>query len=161
MQTFTALRGFLALLADKPDLIEADLSRFHHIDYRDRWRRDVDGVRRLTLRMIYVRVIHLPADSALSLHYSDGASAWDLHAHLLADLSARLAGIEYSSRPGHGSNDADTGTTKQDPEAHTRRIEAAKARARAHNSRSSAVSAAIDQARANAHAIEGGETANE
>ncbi|AXH47240.1 tail assembly chaperone [Gordonia phage DelRio] len=155
VSTFSALRGFLALIRESPDLIEADLSRFHHIDYRDRWRRDSDGVRRLTLRMIYVRVLRLPADSALSLHYSEGQSAWDLHAHLIADLIKHMVGVEYTARPVDADDKKRAETAEQAAEAERRRA-AARERARAHNSKALNVAADIARARENARAIEGG-----
>ncbi|AMS03654.1 tail assembly chaperone [Gordonia phage Mulch] len=154
VSTFTALRGFLALIRVLPELIEADLSRFHGIDYRDRWRRDPDGVRRLTLRMIYVRVLRLPADSALSLHFSDGQSTWDLHAHLLADLIKHMVGVEYTARP--GADDKSTAETEEQSLARERKHAAARERARAHNSKTQDVAADIARARENARAIEGG-----
>jgi len=64
--------------------VESDLSRYHNIDYRDRWRFDSEGRRRLTLRMIAVRVKHLPSDSATAI--ATGGNGWTLADHLLADL---------------------------------------------------------------------------
>ena len=65
--------------------MEADLSRYHHIDYRDRWRFDDHG-RKLTLRMIFVRLRHLPPDAAVFRVMSDGRPVWDLQHILLADI---------------------------------------------------------------------------
>ncbi len=161
MRTFVALRGFLALLRTKPELVESDISLFHHLDYRDRWRRDPDGVRRLTLRMIYVRVLNLPATSALSLHFSGGNSAWDLHAHILADLAKHVAGIEYPDRPGATSNGGLTPEEKAEQQAASeRRKQAARERARAHNSQTATtVHDDIRRARENARSLEGGANA--
>jgi len=64
--------------------VESDLSRYHQIDYRDRWRFDADGARKLTLRMIAVRVKHLPPDSATAI--ATGGTGWTLADHLLADV---------------------------------------------------------------------------
>ncbi|MFV8236326.1 hypothetical protein [Mycobacteroides chelonae] len=128
--TCVALRGFLALLRFHCDLVESDLSTFHHIDYRDRWRRDSEGIRRLTLRMIHVRVTHLPATSALSLHFSNGKSAWDLHAHLMADMVTAWTGHQYDR------NGEQAQAQKQATERREKRRESARKRARAHNSRS-------------------------
>ena len=61
------MRGLLRLLRDHGDAVEADLSRYHHIDYRDRGRFGPDGRRLLTLRMILVRVRHLPPESATAI----------------------------------------------------------------------------------------------
>lgn len=55
----------LRLLRDHPDAVEADLSRYHHLDLRDYWtRRTRKGRRVLSFRMLSVRVRHLPLDSA-------------------------------------------------------------------------------------------------
>ncbi|WP_109413164.1 hypothetical protein [Mycobacteroides chelonae] len=145
-----ALRGFLALLRAHSDLVEADLSTFHHIDYRDRWRRDDEGIRRLTLRMIHVRVRYLPATSALSLHFSKGRSMWDLHAHLLADLNMALTGQKYD-RTGEASGVDQERTTRRE-----KRRESSRKRARAHNNRS--VAADIARAKSNATAGQKGVT---
>lgn len=80
--------------------MESDLSRFHGIDYRDRWRFDENGCRKLTIRMIGVRITSLPADSALNTHFRGNETPWTLTDHLIADLVERLAGIKYVSRPG-------------------------------------------------------------
>ncbi|MDO3058475.1 MULTISPECIES: hypothetical protein [Mycobacteriaceae] len=148
--TCVVLRGFLALLRAHPDLIEADLSHFHQIDYRDRWRRDADGVRRLTLRMIHVRVRHLPATSALSLHFSNGRSVWDLHAHLLADLATAWTGQKYDRTGEQSGADQERSSRRQ------KRREASRKRARVHNNRS--VAADIARAKSNATAGQKGVT---
>lgn len=64
--------------------MESDLSQYHGLDYRDRWRFDSQGRRKLTLRMIYVRVHHLRPDSATAL--AVGGSGWTLGDFLLADI---------------------------------------------------------------------------
>lgn len=150
------LRGFLALLDEHSDLVEADLSAFHHLDYRDRWRRDPDGLRKLTLRMIYVRVKYLPAKSALSLHFSGGTSAWDLKAHILADIVLLLSSqeAEYPGRPGRSADGKPSETREQFEERKAR----ARDRARAHNAapHMADVHAAVAQAKSNARADQGG-----
>lgn len=77
--------------------MEADLSHFHRIDYRDRWRFDSNGHRKLTLRMIAVRVKHLPADSATSLAL--GGSGWSIEHYLLAHLFQVTAGEPHPGLP--------------------------------------------------------------
>lgn len=70
--------------------MEADLSRYYQTDLRDLYRRDADGVRRLTLRMLLVRVKYLPAESAL-------AAGWSRTDHLLDELrrqTAAAAGVK-------------------------------------------------------------------
>ena len=66
--------------------MEADLSRFHQIDLRDRYRRLPDGSRALTLRMIWVRLFHLPPESALMTSLRDGRVHWTNTDVLLAEV---------------------------------------------------------------------------
>lgn len=77
--------------------MEADLSRYHHIDYRDRWRRDERGRPLLTLRMILVRVRHLPARSATAR--AQGGTGWGLSDFLLADVFHATTGKPHPDRP--------------------------------------------------------------
>lgn len=75
------------MLRTKQDLVEADLDRYYRRDLRDLWRFDRHGRRRLTLRMVYVRLrFGLPATSALAIDANGGRAAWGLTDHLLADL---------------------------------------------------------------------------
>lgn len=120
------------------------------MDYRDRWRRDSDGIRRLTLRMIHVRVRYLPATSALSLHFSNGQSAWDLHAHLMADMVTAWTGRQYDRNGQQAGADQERTTRRE------KRREASRKRARAHNNRS--VAADIARAKSNATAGQKGVT---
>ena len=78
---------------------EADLSRYHHIDYRDRWRFGPDGRRLLTLRMILVRVRHLPPESATAIAY--GGPGWQLSDFLLAHLFHATTGKPHPALPAH------------------------------------------------------------
>lgn len=73
-------------MRDKSHLVEADLNRFYGRDLRDLWRRDQHGRRLLTLRMVYVRVLALPRDSALAIDATGGLIPWSLTDHLIADL---------------------------------------------------------------------------
>lgn len=77
--------------------MEADLSQYHHIDYRDRWRFDAKGHRRLTLRMILVRVRSLPADSAVVVAL--GGTGWRLEHYLAADQFHATTGERHPSYP--------------------------------------------------------------
>ena len=77
--------------------MEVDLSRYHQIDYRDRWRFDENGRRKLTLRMIAVRVKHLPADSATAI--ATGGTGWTLTDHLLADVFHAAGGNPHPWKP--------------------------------------------------------------
>ena len=77
--------------------MESDLSRYHHIDYRDRWRFDADGVRRLTLRMIAVRLRNLPAESATAI--AEGGDGWTLDNYLSAHTFHATAGTPHPWLP--------------------------------------------------------------
>jgi hypothetical protein len=72
-------------LREHPDAVEADLSRHYGIDIRDRWR-VVDGRRVLTLRMIAVRLRHMPADSAVGQIARGNEPEWRLEHVLLAHV---------------------------------------------------------------------------
>ena len=85
------------MLREHPGAVEADLSQYYHLDYRDRWRFDSDGHRRLTLRMISVRVGHLPSDSATSVAL--GGPGWRLEHYLAAHLYGAMAGEPHPSLP--------------------------------------------------------------
>lgn len=94
------------MLRDHADAVESDLSRYHQIDYRDRWRFDSEGRRLLTLRMVYVRIRHLPPDSATSL--ATGGSGWGLSDYLLADIYGPIGGQRHPwyPKPVKGSDPA-------------------------------------------------------
>lgn len=104
-------------MREHPDLVEADLSRYHRLDLRDLARfepvvvADAGGrlrrrwERRLTVRMIYVRIRHgLPPESALAIHFNGGKWPWKLGDHLLADLwflhRQELEGKKAKDHPG-------------------------------------------------------------
>ncbi|WVX89088.1 tail assembly chaperone [Gordonia phage Hibiscus] len=81
------LAALLVTLRHKSNLVEADLSRYHRLDLRDLWRRDEQGRRKLTTRMIYARLSHgLPSSSALAIDENGGNWPWSLTDHLIADL---------------------------------------------------------------------------
>ena len=92
---FGGLPRLLAVLKAWPEEVESDLHRFWGIDYRDRWRFDDTGARRLTLRQISVRLNHLPADSALAVAMGRRSPA-EL---LLMDIYEPLAGRAHPARP--------------------------------------------------------------
>lgn len=89
------------------------------IDYRDRWRFDSNGRRKLTLRRINTLLRHLPQDSATVI--ACGGSGWRLEHYLLADVYGTNAKDQHPwyPKPVKGS----------DPER-TKRLREAKARAR-------------------------------
>lgn len=94
-KVFGAIPRLLAVLKAWPDAVESDLNRFWHLDYRDRWRFDGDNRRKLTLRQIYARISHLPADSALAVQMGR-RSPVEL---LLMDVYEPLAGRVHPARP--------------------------------------------------------------
>lgn len=94
-RAFGGLPRLLTVLRLWPDAVESDLNRFWGLDYRDRWRFDDRGRRKLTLRQIYARVSHLPADSALAVEMGR-RSPMEL---LLMDIYEPLAGRVHPSRP--------------------------------------------------------------
>jgi hypothetical protein len=67
------------------------------IDYRDRWRFDSEGRRKLPLRRIGVLVRHLPPQSATAL--ATGGSGWALEHYLLADVYGATAGQAHPGVP--------------------------------------------------------------
>lgn len=77
--------------------MESDLSRYYNIDYRDRWRFNADGTRRLTLRMIYVRLRGLPNDSATAT--AEGSGGWTLAHHLAAHTFQAMSGEKHPWTP--------------------------------------------------------------
>lgn len=92
---FGGLPRLLAVLKSWPAAVESDLNRFWNLDYRDRWRFDDTGARRLTLRQIYCRISHLPADSALAVSMGR-RSPVEL---LLMDIYEPLARQVHPARP--------------------------------------------------------------
>lgn len=94
-QAFGGLPRLLAVLDTWPLAVESDLDRFWNIDYRDRWRFDKRGRRRLTLRRIYARISHLPADSALAIAMGR-RSPMEL---LTMDVFEAVSGQAHPARP--------------------------------------------------------------
>lgn len=103
--------------------MEADLSRYHQLDYRDRWRFDELGRRRLTLRMISVRVRTLPAGSALRTALNDGRPEWGDTEYLLADVWQASAGSKkpHPARPKPAGPQQDNSRRRQQAIAKARR----------------------------------------
>ena len=116
------------LLRDHEGAVEADLSRYYHIDYRDRWRFNKRGERKLTLRMIAVRVAHLPHDSAISHAVLGAQAGWGVAEYLLADVWQASSGSEkgHPARP-----DSTDSSTKEDSPERKKKVKRAKQRARA------------------------------
>lgn len=108
--------------------MEADLSRFHHIDYLDRWRFDERGQRRLTLRQIWVRIRYLPPESAVAALERNGELHWSLEAHLLDDLRMVWTGTKEKPAKPHPARPQPSKRKSLDPK---RRRKLADARKRA------------------------------
>ncbi|WP_433592320.1 hypothetical protein [Nocardia sp. CA-145437] len=89
----------LALLRQHGDAIERDLRRIYGIRYSDRWRRNPDGTRALTLREIWVYVRELPHDSSLVRTTNEGRTRWSTTDYLLADLWQAWTGKPHYARP--------------------------------------------------------------
>lgn len=67
------------------------------IDYRDRWRFDADGVRKLTIRRLSVLVRHLPPEAASVI--ASGGSGWRVSDFLLADVFHANSGTVHPANP--------------------------------------------------------------
>lgn len=89
------------LLDEYEAAVDSDLSRFHGIDYRDRWRLDDHGRRKLTLRMIHNRMSYLDHESAVAkaLARSEDEIPWSLTDYLISDVVHALIGEPHPSRP--------------------------------------------------------------
>lgn len=107
------------MLRKHGDAVEADLQRWYHIDYRDRWRFDADGNRKLTVRRIGVLIRHLPADSATFIAL--GGSGWTLDHYLTASMWQAFTGKLHPAFPTSSKK------RKEDP-SRAQLIEAAKVR---------------------------------
>ena len=136
-----ALPRLLAVLETWPTAVESDLARFWNIDYRDRWRFNADGHRLLTLRQIYARVSHLPADSALAVEMGR-RSPTEL---LLMDIYEPLAGRAHPARPLTPEQVAERNA---EAAAKAKALAAYEARREARGDRR--ISTALENARANA-----------
>jgi hypothetical protein len=118
------MSGLYALLRDHADAVEADLARYYHVDYRDRWAAE----RPLTLRRIAVLLRYLPAGAA-TYDVLDIA-VWARTDHLLDDVRRTLRGMmgEKDPKPYPGRFAA-AGSMPVSPERQ-RRLNAARRRAR-------------------------------
>lgn len=84
--------SLLRLIRDHPGAVEADLSRYHGCSLVDFERG------RLTLWQVWVRLQHLPLESATARAqgYGDG---WEIQTYLVADIYAALAGKPHPADP--------------------------------------------------------------
>ena len=97
--------------------MEADLSRYHHIDLLDFYRG------RISSRSLWVRINHLPPDCALAKALNHGNRPWTTTEHLLADLWV-LTLQANSEDPSDAPNDHPAREELRAPErkAHTRKL---------------------------------------
>ncbi|MGV0793018.1 hypothetical protein [Mycolicibacterium sp. XJ1819] len=95
---FGAIPPLLFDLKNWQDAVEATLGDLG-VDYRDRWRFDENGQRRLTLRQIHVRLTYAPFDCALRVAKNNGRPPFSGTELLLMDVWERLAGQAHPSRP--------------------------------------------------------------
>lgn len=96
---FGSLPRVLELIARWPATVESDLNRLWDLDYRDRFRFDNDGNRRLTLRQIGVRVTNLPMDASLAAKLHGGKAPLTRTDLLLMDLHRDFTGVVHPERP--------------------------------------------------------------
>lgn len=108
--------------------MEADLARFYGVDYRDRWRRDEDGRRRLTLRRLHVLVTHLPLES-VTVALVKG-TPWTRTEHLLDDLRMTVELTIPKKKRTKPKPHPDRKSTKHVDPARRRKLQSARARAR-------------------------------
>jgi len=97
MSALANLSWVTRTLRDHPGAVESDLSQYHNIDIRDRWVFDEYGRRKLTLHMIFVRLWHLPHDSATKIAL--GSNGWSIGDYLLADNFHAATGNPHPARP--------------------------------------------------------------
>lgn len=155
-KVFGGIPKLLARLERWPEHIESDLDRFWGIDYRDRFRFDDDGRRRLTLRQIYARLVEPPRESRLSIAANNGKEPVSGTAIAVMDLWEVWTRKRHPSRPMSKEEIA-----ARDAQAQQDERDAVKHRARqeARNKRLGR-SSHLDNARANALRTQGREVLN-
>ncbi|WP_374159076.1 hypothetical protein ACEWX3_07590 [Mycobacterium sp. G7A2] len=96
--SFGCLPRLLATLAHRQDAVEATLGQMG-LDYRDRWRFNADGQRKLTLRQINVRLSYALPTSPLAIAQNDGRMPFTSSDLLLMDVFEALTHRPHPSRP--------------------------------------------------------------
>lgn len=130
------LAGLLRLLREHADVVEADLQRFYQVDYRDRWRKDEHGRPLLTVRRLYVLLLHLPSTSALADLQRNGKPDWSLEAHLLDDIRMTLQHTDKKRPPQpHPARPRGRATPRKDTPQRRAKIADARRRAQARRDR--------------------------
>jgi hypothetical protein len=95
---FSALPRLLATLERYPDAVEATLLEAG-VDYRDRWRLDDEGRRRLSLRRIHVLLSHADPDCPLGIAQNGGVRPLNGTEIVLMDLYEAITRQRHPSRP--------------------------------------------------------------
>lgn len=83
--------------------MEAELQRFCGVDYRDRWRFDEHGRRRLTLRRVFRLFQGFPETESrlVWLLVNDGQPIWPVTAHIVDDLRIAMTSDKKRQSPPH------------------------------------------------------------
>lgn len=149
-KVFGALPWMLSLIEEHEAQIESDLGRFWGLDYRDRWRFDADGLRRLTLRMIYTRMSSLPATSAVAVALNGGKALPARVELLVMDLFEVMTGKAHPARP---MPPEEQKRRNAEAERREKARAATQARAEAHQGRNK--QSLVDKAKANARQAQG------
>ena len=97
-KAFGALPRVLFSLATWGPAIEATLGEMG-LDYRDRWRFDADGHRKLTLRQIHVRLKYAATTCALAVAENNGKPVLTATDILLMDVYEAIARKVHPMRP--------------------------------------------------------------
>lgn len=122
--------GLLALLREHGEAVEADLARYYHRDYRDRWRRDAHGHPLLTLRQVMLYVEHLPLEARTVHLLWGGRTPWSRQEQLLDEVRRRLEQLGGVKRPKADPGRKLPATERQESPERQRTLAHARARAR-------------------------------
>lgn len=142
-RAFGAIPRLLYDLQRWPGPVEATL-RTLGLDYRDRYRHDDTGQRRLTLRQIHVQLSYAAYDSPLAIAKNGGRRPLSDAALAAMDLFEAWTGKVHPSRP------LPPAEAKERQTAEQKRADAIADYQARHRSRGERLGSAIDTARANA-----------
>lgn len=142
-RAFGAIPRLLYELQRWPGPVEATLQTLG-LDYRDRFRRDDNGQRRLTLRQIHVQLSYARYDSPLAIAKNGGRRPLSDTALAVMDLYEASTGKAHPSRP------LPPAEAKQRQTAEKKRADAVADYKARHRSRNDRFGSALETARANA-----------
>ncbi|MBU8819543.1 hypothetical protein KL864_27025 [Mycolicibacterium goodii] len=145
---FGAIPRLLLTIAQYPDAVEATLTRLN-LDYRDRWRLDDNGDRRLTLRRISVELKYAPRDFPLAVARNGGKAPLSSEAMIMADVYEAITHVTHPARA-FGPRDA-----AQRQQSKQKKAADAVADYKARHAKPAARKSALDIARSNANALRG------